>query len=441
MFTLRQLLTFRYIGKIIIFLCIVPPSLWSISPIQDYFWLYEYDRGESFSQKPSGYRYGWNTENSGSTYERNSDLAPDERYDRGIIMGDKQWEMDVEPGVYRVLIVAGDADVTDAIYKINVEDILVVDGVPTTAFPWVTGYKDVEVTDGKLTISSAAGAQNNRLAYLHVYSQEGIEYEEPQYVSIPAKINLGGNNMLGFAKDRDWTSNAPHGCFSDSENFFHRFTTTFDQDLVGTELDEIFKTYRTPSEKTGSFTYRMRISEPGTYFVTLLIAEFSEGLKSRRRKGELLINGKVVKTLDYSDDIGYGNARFFEYEVGIEDEFIDVTVQGVGGVSDNRATLSGIIVGTEPFTENVSNRILQTSSKKYHQISISHNILHWNGLQMKDRIEVFSLSGKKIAVHEVSKSKGTIKLQGIAPSVVTTRLVRNGKIKNINRFAIFNLAQ
>ncbi len=408
----------------------------AVSPIQDYFWLYEADCGESFSQKPSGFRYGWNSENTGQTYERNSDLAPDERYDRGIVMGEKIWEMEVESGVFRVLIVAGDAGVTDAVYKINVENTLVVDGTPSSEFPWVTGYGDVEVTDGKLTISSAPGAQNNRLAYIHVYSQFGKEYPETQFVSLPVAINLGGGAESGFIGDREWVTNAPHGCQADSGYLFQRFTSTYDGDIPGTELDNVFKTYRTPISKTGAFTYRIRTAEPGSYYIALLVAEFHEGLKSGRRKGELSINGNVVKTLDYSDDIGYGNGKIFEFEATTSDGIIEVGVQSLSGLSDNIATLSGIVVGTEPFSGIVGANAVRLTPESSLNVRIAQGVLRWTGLRENDKIELFTLSGKRLFSHQVSRIDGHVGLDGIARSVVTARLSRNGRTEYLGQLVL-----
>lgn len=422
--------------KSLAFFFIMAAVVCAVSPIQDYFWLYEADRGEAFSQKPSGFRYGWNDENTGHTYERNSDLAPDERYDRGIVMGDKKWEMEVEPGIYRVLIVAGDAGVTDAVYKINVENTLVVNGIPSSEFPWVTGYADVEVTDGKLTISSAPGAENNRLAYLHVYSQFGKEYAEEQFVTIPVAINLGGGAKGGFIGDREWTTNAPHGCFVDSGYLFQRFTSTYDGDIPGTELDEVFKTYRTPIRKTEAFTYRIRTPEPGSYFVALLVAEFHEGLKSGRRKGELLINGDVVKTLDYADDIGYGNGKIFEFEATTDDGILDIGVQGLGGLSDNIATLSGIVVGTESFSGKVGASPVRVTPKRTLNVRIANGRLRWTGLRENDNIELFTLSGKRLFSHQVSRIDGHINLEGVARSVVTARLSRNGRTEYLGQLVL-----
>lgn len=41
-----------------------------------------------------------------------------------------------------------------------------VSGTPTTANRWVEGTVEVAVTDGRLTIGNAAGASNNKLAFV-----------------------------------------------------------------------------------------------------------------------------------------------------------------------------------------------------------------------------------------------------------------------------------
>jgi len=73
-------------------------------------------------------------------------------------------EMVVPNGTYTVHIVAGDPSSTAGnIYKINAENVTVVNGTPTAAKPWVEGTASVTVTDGRLTLTSPVGAVGNQL--------------------------------------------------------------------------------------------------------------------------------------------------------------------------------------------------------------------------------------------------------------------------------------
>ena len=107
-----------------------------------------------------------------NTRDHNSPLSPDQRYDTLAHMqkndANLSWQIAVPNGTYTVRVVAGDPDYTDSDYKINVEGVLTVNGVPTSANHWVEGTKTVTVKDGKLTISNATGSQNNKLDFVEI---------------------------------------------------------------------------------------------------------------------------------------------------------------------------------------------------------------------------------------------------------------------------------
>src|SRR5213076_1522282 len=55
-----------------------------------------------------------------------------------------------------------------SVYKFNVEGILTLNGTPTAQNHWIEGTKTVTVSDGKLTITNASGAVNNKLDFIEV---------------------------------------------------------------------------------------------------------------------------------------------------------------------------------------------------------------------------------------------------------------------------------
>ena len=81
------------------------------------------------------------------------------------------WEIALPNGSYQVRVVAGDPGFYDSVYKIEVEGVLVVDGVPNSSSRWVEGTAQVRVSDGKLTILNAPGAHNNKINYVEIISQ------------------------------------------------------------------------------------------------------------------------------------------------------------------------------------------------------------------------------------------------------------------------------
>ena len=137
-------------------------------PWQD--WLV--DDGAEFADRGNGQAYGWNQANRESR-ARQSGNAPDARYDRCLYLQkpslrDARWEIALPVGRYRVRVVCGDPLYTNARYRIAVEDEVLLDGEPDAAHPWIDASGEVEVVDGRLTVSNADGAKGNRIAFIEI---------------------------------------------------------------------------------------------------------------------------------------------------------------------------------------------------------------------------------------------------------------------------------
>lgn len=129
------------------------------------------DSGEAYGDRGNGYTYGWNANNSGNTRDRNSTRAVDQRYDTVIYMqrgAIYTWEVALPNGAYQVRLVAGDASYYSSVYKINAEGILLVNGTPSRNTRWIEGVGTVLVNDGRLTITNASGASNNKLNFIEI---------------------------------------------------------------------------------------------------------------------------------------------------------------------------------------------------------------------------------------------------------------------------------
>jgi len=136
---------------------------------------YVADGGAVFASRGNGFTYGWNIDTSITARDRNAANSPDQRYDTLNHMQkptnpNAVWEIAVPNGTYRVRVVAGDAGFFDSIFRINVEGVLSVNGTPTSATRWLEATVTVTVTDGRLTISNAAGASNNKLCFVEITS-------------------------------------------------------------------------------------------------------------------------------------------------------------------------------------------------------------------------------------------------------------------------------
>ncbi|MEY9910207.1 putative HAF family extracellular repeat protein [Catenulispora sp. MAP12-49] len=133
---------------------------------------YAADTGAVYGARSGGLTYGWNIDNAVNTRDRDSATSPDQRYDTLIHMertgSATVWELAVPNGRYTVHVVSGDPDNIDSVYKISVEGVLTVSGTPTAANHWIEGTSLVTVSDGRLTITNAAGSSNDKLDYVDV---------------------------------------------------------------------------------------------------------------------------------------------------------------------------------------------------------------------------------------------------------------------------------
>ncbi|WP_454085363.1 PA14 domain-containing protein [Georgenia sp. Marseille-Q6866] len=87
------------------------------------------------------------------------------------------WEYEVPNGTYEVAAAVGDSGYTDSTHTVLAEGQPVITGfVPTNTNPHQTGVRTVEVTDGRLTITS--GGHNTKLAWVTI-DGEGLGGEEP----------------------------------------------------------------------------------------------------------------------------------------------------------------------------------------------------------------------------------------------------------------------
>jgi hypothetical protein len=129
------------------------------------------DTGAMFGSQGNGLSYGWNQDTSAFARQRASTLSPDERYDTLIHMqkvANEIWELAVPPGTYSVRIVVGDPSYTDSVYAVAAEGTVVVSGTPSAMTHWFDGTDTVGVTDGRLTITNAAGSSNNKIDFIVV---------------------------------------------------------------------------------------------------------------------------------------------------------------------------------------------------------------------------------------------------------------------------------
>jgi hypothetical protein len=156
------------------------------SPLQ-----YVADVGQVFGNRGNGLSYGWDADNTANARTRNNPASPDARFDSMIKMQDgvnRTWEMAVPNGMYSVQLDAGDPDFTDSIFRLNLEGKLALEGTPGGDVRWFERSFNVLVTDGRLTLSNAAGSVNNKIAFLHITPAAPGALAGPTTVNIPVRL-------------------------------------------------------------------------------------------------------------------------------------------------------------------------------------------------------------------------------------------------------------
>jgi fibronectin type 3 domain-containing protein len=131
---------------------------------------YRADTGAAFGSRGGGLSYGWNATNS-NAIDRNSSWSPDQRYDTFAQMqvgGSFTWELVVPNGTYNVRLFSGDPVSNNAFYHVFAEGRQMVSAAPSDAQRWIGANFPVNVTDGRLTITSGPDAQNNKFNFIEV---------------------------------------------------------------------------------------------------------------------------------------------------------------------------------------------------------------------------------------------------------------------------------
>ena len=144
---------------------------------------YRLDYGTTYGRRGNGLTYGWNSDKRADTSHLTS-IYDNARGDSHISVdrGDT-WNIAVPNGWYSVRALAGDPATLDGDYRYNVEGQPLLKGKPYPGFPFIEGITTVQVTDGKLTVTSDPKAKNNRLNSLQVTAVDAPVLP-PQGVSI-----------------------------------------------------------------------------------------------------------------------------------------------------------------------------------------------------------------------------------------------------------------
>ena len=181
------------------------------------------DYGAGYGRRGNGLTYGWSTSRISSAVVRDS--AYPSQAESNIVMGSASWSMNVPNGWYDVRVLMGDPTITTGVdYRLNVEGQVLANGKPYEPnHPFVEGYTTVQVTDGRLTLTSADRAVGNRLATVTIIGRTepttardgiGIAWQQTSSVQSPlyraesGAVRVGNKLyvMGGFTESYDNTT-------------------------------------------------------------------------------------------------------------------------------------------------------------------------------------------------------------------------------------------
>lgn len=132
------------------------------------------DYGSIFDYRRGGYRYGWSVDTGAGAVDRNLPISVTQRNDTFIQFQTAgtpgaTWELEVpENGLYKVYVVAGDPALVGERMAINVENEVVIAGMTKSRKRWLEGSATVNVTDGRITVTSSHSGVTNKINYIFV---------------------------------------------------------------------------------------------------------------------------------------------------------------------------------------------------------------------------------------------------------------------------------
>lgn len=125
------------------------------------------DVGAVLGDRGNGLVYGWNGPRPAQVVAprlRNAAAAPDEQHATFAIMRFRGrgslWQIEIPDGTYQVDVTAGDPRSPRALSRVLVDGVLVVDGRGTRDQRWVSGSKQLTVSNGLLTLTVPRGASS-----------------------------------------------------------------------------------------------------------------------------------------------------------------------------------------------------------------------------------------------------------------------------------------
>ena len=153
---------------------------------------YVADVGRVFGDRGNGLTYGWDADNTANVRNRDNPGSLDERFDTLALMqkdgANRTWEIALANGMYSVQLDVGDPSFTDSVYNLDLENRLAISGTPSGQTRWFERAFNVEVKDGRLTLSNNAAGVNNKIAFINIVRAAPGAVEGPTTGNLPADL-------------------------------------------------------------------------------------------------------------------------------------------------------------------------------------------------------------------------------------------------------------
>jgi hypothetical protein len=126
------------------------------------------DTGQTYGNRGNGYSYGWNSDHTDVTRDRN--VHSDQRLDTLIhVHQGKKWEISIPNNTYEVYVVIGDPSYGDTRHTLSMEGVNFWNDKPLGANEFAAMQRTVTVNDGKMTLTVGnAGENQTKISFLQI---------------------------------------------------------------------------------------------------------------------------------------------------------------------------------------------------------------------------------------------------------------------------------
>lgn len=160
---------------------------------------YVADSGAVFADRGNGLTYGWNSPKPAQVVTRHGKAtSSDQRLDSFAILRSSgkgsRWQIAVPNGSYTISLTTGDPNVRKARYRVMVDGVLVLDGKATPADRWVSGSKQLSVSNGLITLTAPRGT-SSKLDFIDIQQVSQLG-QTPAPADLTAVANADGTVTL-----------------------------------------------------------------------------------------------------------------------------------------------------------------------------------------------------------------------------------------------------